>query len=436
MSLASGVLTDIAAVGGGERNPNPQVVVCTKTFEDGLKIGRFCKLDAGSADNFDGSVTPTPYGVVLRKVSNATEDAGVYDAAVTEQVEILRSGMVTVDVKTGETPAILGRVYISNAGDANDGLATATPSDVAVNGEFIREVKTGVWEISLNLPQGDVSTHIADATGAHAASAIAFTPVGTIAATDTQTAVAEVASEAATNLNNHVTDTTDAHDASAISVLDEGELLAAADVEDALAEIQGNLNDHEGETTAAHAGTAISFTPTGTIAATTVSAAIAEVSGDVTDHVGDTSDAHAGTAISFAAGDSGMVATDVNAAILEAFDSASAFNGLLITGQSISSTNESEIDAPGSCVEITSAGAETRTLADPTGTGQRIDIICKTYVGDIIVTAASAINQTGNNTLTFGAAGDYIALIGVPNGDGSWRWQVLANDGVALSTEP
>lgn len=43
---------------------------------------------------------------------------------------------------------------------------------------------------------GDVSAHIADTTDAHDASAISFTPAGTIAATDVQAAIEEVASEA------------------------------------------------------------------------------------------------------------------------------------------------------------------------------------------------------------------------------------------------
>lgn len=44
--------------------------------------------------------------------------------------------------------------------------------------------------------------------------------------------------------------------------------------------------------------TGVTFTPTGTIAATTVQAAIAEVSTDVTDHLADTTDAHDASAIS------------------------------------------------------------------------------------------------------------------------------------------
>lgn len=44
---------------------------------------------------------------------------------------------------------------------------------------------------------GDATAHIADTTDAHDASAISFTPAGTIAATDVQAAIEEVASEAA-----------------------------------------------------------------------------------------------------------------------------------------------------------------------------------------------------------------------------------------------
>ncbi len=72
------------------------------------------------------------------------------------------------------------------------------------------------------------------------ASEVPFTPVGTIAATDTQTAVAEVATDAAADLSAHTGDTSDAHDASAISVLDAGGYYAGSDVEAALQEAAAN----------------------------------------------------------------------------------------------------------------------------------------------------------------------------------------------------
>ncbi len=89
------------------------------------------------------------------------------------------------------------------------------------------------------------------------------------------------------------------------------------------------------------------------------------------------------------------------------------------------------VTGSGSC-SLVSAAAETRTLAAPTYVGQQLSLCCKTYAGDVVLTAAAAIDSTGNNTLTFGAAGDFIALVGVELGAAK-VWRILSNDGVALS---
>jgi hypothetical protein len=81
-----------------------------------------------------------------------------------------------------------------------------------------------------------IDDHLADATAAHAGTAIAFAPAGTIAATTVQAAIEEVATEAAAALAAHTGDTTDAHDASAISVVP-FETIAATDLQAALEEI-------------------------------------------------------------------------------------------------------------------------------------------------------------------------------------------------------
>ncbi len=86
----------------------------------------------------------------------------------------------------------------------------------------------------------------------------------------------------------------------------------------------------------------------------------------------------------------------------------------------------------GSC-PLVSAGAETRTLAIPTFAGQQISLGFKTDGGDITLTVASAVNQTGNNTLVFADAGDQIGLVAIENG-AALAWRVVSNDGVALST--
>jgi len=83
---------------------------------------------------------------------------------------------------------------------------------------------------------------------------------------------------------------------------------------------------------------------------------------------------------------------------------------------------------------ITTAAAETNTLAIPTFVGQRIALcMIVRAVGDRVITSAQAINQAGNTIMTFGAVGDFIVLEGISYTGGVLRWRVVANDGVALS---
>jgi len=193
MAFSSAFSDDIVKVAGGERFGNNNIILSNTVFEDELKIGRFAKLDTAQIDNMDGSATPSIVGVVLRDESRALEDGAVVDKTLYSSMQYIRSGLVSVDVKASETPAFLGRVYVSNDGDANDGLATATNTDVAVNAEFIREIKTNVWLIYLTPPQGDVATHVGDAVGAHAASAISLLDTGAFTAQiEVEAAIAEI----------------------------------------------------------------------------------------------------------------------------------------------------------------------------------------------------------------------------------------------------
>lgn len=303
MAFATTHLDDPQNVGAGERLGVTHLILSATSFEDGLKVGRFAKLDTGRLDNFDGSATPVIAGVVLRNVANPVEDLATIDSALFSQVEYQRQGLVTVDVKTGETPAKFGRVYISNAGDANDGLATATNTDVDANAEFIEEVQAGVWLIYVTPAPGDVATHIGDAVGAHAASAI--------------------------------------------SVADAGGFTSGITVESVLAEMLP---------------------------------AVARVD---------------------------AIADPGNAGAIPVLRS-------------------------GNCA-LTTAGAETRTLANPATVGLSLDITINVDGGTAVITAASAINQTGNNTITMAEVGDYISLKSVLIG-ATPVWRVAANDGAALTT--
>ena len=82
---------------------------------------------------------------------------------------------------------------------------------------------------------------------------------------------------------------------------------------------------------------------------------------------------------------------------------------------------------------ITTAGAETRTLAIPTADGQIMTLSMDVDGGDGVITVASAINQTGNNTITMNDAGDTIVLASIKKA-GVRAWRVVVNDGCALST--
>lgn len=84
-------------------------------------------------------------------------------------------------------------------------------------------------------------------------------------------------------------------------------------------------------------------------------------------------------------------------------------------------------------VALVTAGAETRTLAAPTFVGQELTLYCKTYVGNCVVTCATTINETGNNTMTFSATGQAVHLRAVEEG-ATLRWRFAQADGAVLST--
>jgi hypothetical protein len=93
---------------------------------------------------------------------------------------------------------------------------------------------------------GDVGAHIADPSGAHAASAISVTPSGNLAADDVQEALTELQSDVDTRatssaLTAHIDDTTAAHAASAVSNTPSGNL-SATTVQAALNELQTEID--------------------------------------------------------------------------------------------------------------------------------------------------------------------------------------------------
>lgn len=91
------------------------------------------------------------------------------------------------------------------------------------------------------------------------------------------------------------------------------------------------------------------------------------------------------------------------------------------------------VDRNQGIVELVTAAAETRTLEDPSKSGVLLTLTLKTDGGNCVVTADTAVNAAGNDTLTFADAGDTILLTSIPDGASGFKWKALANDGVALS---
>lgn len=91
--------------------------------------------------------------------------------------------------------------------------------------------------------------------------------------------------------------------------------------------------------------------------------------------------------------------------------------------------------SPAVCILTTGASGETRTLAEPTAPGIRVQLSMSVHGGgDAVVTVAGTVNQTGNNTITFGVATDVIFLESIPLTATTYRWVDAGKDGAALST--
>ena len=91
-----------------------------------------------------------------------------------------------------------------------------------------------------------------------------------------------------------------------------------------------------------------------------------------------------------------------------------------------------DVSRPG-YIDITTAAAETRTLADPVFIGQILDLFFIVDAGDVTITASSPVNQAGNTSIVGADVGDHIRFVGHYNATDGWEWRVVANDGFALS---
>lgn len=184
----------------------------------------------------------------------------------------------TVDTThAGGTHAAAGSDHIADASAAHAASAVSVDSTTLVGTGTDQQAVDEEFDNAIVTAQAAADNHIADASAAHAASAVSADSTTLVGVgTDVQAVLEELDN----GIADHLADATDAHDASAISILDAATQYTATDVEAALAEVLDAEQAHEADAVGAHAATAIANTPAGSVAATTVQAAIDELATD------------------------------------------------------------------------------------------------------------------------------------------------------------
>jgi hypothetical protein len=178
-------LTDAGTITGSEELPVVQAGVTKRVRVDELV------LTASQVSDF-AETARDAIGTAL--VAGNNIDITVNDAGDTITIDV--EALTTADVSG------LGGAAVLNVGTTAGTVAAGDDSRI-----------TGAATAT------DLTNHLNDTADAHDASAISFSPAGTIAATDVQAAVAEVASDAASALSTHESDSTSVHGIADTSVL-------------------------------------------------------------------------------------------------------------------------------------------------------------------------------------------------------------------------
>lgn len=80
------------------------------------------------------------------------------------------------------------------------------------------------------------------------------------------------------------------------------------------------------------------------------------------------------------------------------------------------------------------SGAETRTLADPSFAGQKLDLVLNNNGGtSIAVTAASDLDSVGTSVLTFDAEGETARLVGIQIDGTDLVWRLFLCEGTGAA---
>ena len=149
MSFPTGSIIDHQKIGAGECYGDT-LVQTADTFENGLVVGVFAKLDTGSLDNLDSSATPVIAGVVLRDIASPVEDGAVYNTDLYKQVDYAVHNYVSVQAVSGQTPDAGDAIYAENQTPADYGKATTTSGGNAdADAVFVKLIDEAndVWQI-------------------------------------------------------------------------------------------------------------------------------------------------------------------------------------------------------------------------------------------------------------------------------------------------
>ncbi len=148
------------------------------------------------AHNTDGTIKDT--GIIAAKADDST----VIHNAGDETIDGIKTFTASPIVPTPTTGTqATNKTYVDSVASAGAPDATTlTKGIVQLAGDLAGTAGAPtVPGLATKADQSVLTAHTSDTTDAHDASAISFVPTGTVAATDVQTAIAEVASEAAAN---------------------------------------------------------------------------------------------------------------------------------------------------------------------------------------------------------------------------------------------
>ena len=153
MAFPSAAGNQIFPVGAGEVFGQIGVISSYIVFEENIEAGKFVKYNktVDGIEKINGSANPTIAGVVKRNVTDAVESYGVCIQELTNKIDVVESGIVTVEVVEGLTINKFDKVYVCNDGNNSGELGKATNQDtgVGIDGYFYKKISDNVWAIRI-----------------------------------------------------------------------------------------------------------------------------------------------------------------------------------------------------------------------------------------------------------------------------------------------